>query len=173
MKRCSSCKETKPVTDFRKNRSTNDGLGAYCKPCAKVKNKESDDRHRESINERERARHHQRKSDPAYIQKRKEQYAAYQESGRARDKVLRRVYGISLDQYNAIFEAQDYRCAICRCTEEEAEAKSSQGFCVDHDHETGAVRNILCSHCNRGIGLLQDDSTVLEAAANYLRGHGR
>lgn len=57
-------------------------------------------------------------------------------------------------------------CAICR-----KECKSGRELAVDHDHETGAVRSLLCMNCNRAIGWLQDDPDLLMAATEYLLSH--
>lgn len=62
---------------------------------------------------------------------------------------------------------QEYRCAICRRTEEE----TKRMFHADHNHETGKLRGLLCSDCNTGIGLLRENEEVLTAAIEYLRKH--
>ena len=75
-------------------------------------------------------------------------------------------YGLTLEKYNAMLEAQNGGCAICGS--KTAKTKRNGRFCVDHDHQTGEVRGLLCAPCNRGIGLLQDSVTIMEAATKYL-----
>ncbi len=73
---------------------------------------------------------------------------------------LRR-YGIGTVELEAMVREQDGRCAICR----DRPAKH-----IDHDHETGKPRAILCFGCNRGLGKFRDDIQVLRQATAYLRG---
>src|SRR5713226_675782 len=75
---------------------------------------------------------------------------------------LRRQYGISLAQYELILARQNGACAICR-------EKSERTLCVDHCHETGTVRGLLCTKCNTALGLYEDDPNRTEAATAYLR----
>lgn len=86
-----------------------------------------------------------------------------------RDRKLRSTYGITHDEYLQQLEAQDNKCAICQSTEAGGRHNT---FAVDHDHATGAVRGLLCSNCNLGIGYLQDDVTRLAAAITYLNEGG-
>lgn len=72
-------------------------------------------------------------------------------------------YGLSLDKYHAMRESQGELCAIC--------GLYSEKLRVDHDHDTGKVRALLCPTCNSGIGLLKDDPKVLVAAAHYIEAH--
>jgi len=83
-----------------------------------------------------------------------------------RNSHLKSKYGIDLVEYNQMFAKQDGRCAICG--RHQSEFKHS--LAVDHCHETGEVRGLLCSTCNRGIGYLQDDASVVLRAASYLAG---
>lgn len=89
-----------------------------------------------------------------------------------RGKNLFTNYGITVEQYDALLLRQNYLCAICG-TDRPANARGRaiRAFCVDHDHETGKVRGLLCQGCNRGLGLLKDDLTIVEAALRYLRHH--
>ena len=74
-------------------------------------------------------------------------------------------YGITIEDYDRMLEDQGGRCAICRTNDP---GGSGSRFAVDHDHKTGKVRGLLCTNCNTGIGLLQDDVLILEQAIRYL-----
>ena len=78
---------------------------------------------------------------------------------------VQREYGVSREQYRAAYFGQDGMCAVCRQPERTAR---NTLLAVDHDHVTGRFRGLLCSHCNRAIGLLQDDPKVIDAAARYI-----
>jgi Autographiviridae endonuclease VII len=82
-------------------------------------------------------------------------------SARDRDKYMKRRYGISRADYDALFERQGGLCAICR-------KPSKQRLCVDHCHVTGMIRGLLCRKCNFGLGSLCDDQRALVAALAYL-----
>lgn len=82
---------------------------------------------------------------------------------KARDMDLRGTYGISLQQWNEMFEAQGRCCAVC-----ERSDPGKQGWHTDHDHETGQVRGILCYKCNPGLGMFGDDVGRLQRAIDYL-----
>lgn len=77
---------------------------------------------------------------------------------------LARRYGMTPEAYDEIVAAQANRCAICG--DEPSEGKALH---IDHDHKSGAVRGLLCGHCNRAIGLFRDNADVIEMAAAYLR----
>lgn len=83
---------------------------------------------------------------------------------------LKREYGISLEVYTRMFQAQGGLCAIC-----EKPATSGNGKClqVDHSHSTGEVRALLCAHCNRALGAFGDDAQRLNRAAQYLDNYNR
>jgi hypothetical protein len=72
---------------------------------------------------------------------------------------------ISYDQYQEMLEKQYGKCAICGIHQDDL----SQALAVDHDHETGQVRGLLCSKCNKGLGLFQEDCLNLEKAVEYLK----
>ncbi len=78
---------------------------------------------------------------------------------------IKRVYGIDLNQYNIMFENQNGSCKICG-TEEPGCGRSY--FCIDHDHQTGDVRGLLCNDCNVGIARFKDNTDFLQSAINYL-----
>jgi hypothetical protein len=80
---------------------------------------------------------------------------------------LKRQYGITVDDYNEMVINQNNVCAICGKEETEKNNKLS----IDHDHETGMVRNLLCHKCNRGLGSFNDDIEILKNAVAYLSKH--
>lgn len=85
-----------------------------------------------------------------------------------RERHLQNKYGISLDEYDRLLEKQNYTCDICNKPQ-----VVSKRMCVDHDHDTGKVRGLLCHHCNTGLGKFQDDKKLLEAAIQYLIEHDK
>lgn len=72
-------------------------------------------------------------------------------------------YGITPEGYDSMLAEQDGRCAICRTLE-----PGRNFFVVDHDHDTGKVRGLLCVKCNSGLGMFDDDPVVLMHATQYL-----
>jgi hypothetical protein len=81
---------------------------------------------------------------------------------------LKKQYGITIEDYNKMFLKQNGCCAICNLHILEINKGIKKNLCVDHNHETGQVRGLLCDKCNRGIGLLQDNKDILLRAYNYL-----
>lgn len=87
----------------------------------------------------------------------------HQETGRRNH--LQSKYGLSVKDYEEMIQACSGLCAICSGS---ADVGSTGGPHVDHCHETGRVRGILCGNCNRGLGLFQDRIEVLRGAIQYL-----
>lgn len=85
---------------------------------------------------------------------------------RRRARIVR-IYGVDPDWFDRTLKEQDGRCAIC------PQPLTDIPIAVDHDHETGAVRGILCNWCNTGLGMFRDRIDVLISAAAYLRAHRR
>lgn len=94
---------------------------------------------------------------------------------RSRDHRLKYIFGITLDYFLKVLHEQNYECAICNIEIKPISDDPSKGSvaCVDHDHVTRAVRGLLCNACNRGLGAFDDNPDALEAAASYLRKHGK
>jgi Recombination endonuclease VII len=92
-------------------------------------------------------------------QRRREYIRLYPE--RARNADLKYQYGITIEQYHAMFVRQGGRCAICGT----AESK----LVVDHNHRTGRVRELLCHLCNAMIGCAREDIAILTSAVAYLQ----
>jgi hypothetical protein len=75
---------------------------------------------------------------------------------------LKTAYGITLQEWTALFEQQGKCCAICKCGD-------SKRWCTDHNHSTNKVRGILCTNCNAGIGFLRENATAMFNAIEYLK----
>jgi len=90
----------------------------------------------------------------------------YQRSPRTREEVkakrLLRDYGLTMDEFNAMMVSQAGQCLIC--------PRKLVEPCVDHCHTTGRIRGLLCSKCNSGLGMFDDDPERLLRAIDYLKG---
>lgn len=84
-----------------------------------------------------------------------------------RNKRLVNRYGININEYNEMLSSQEGKCLLC----ERHRSEFKKALAVDHDHNTGKVRGLLCDHCNKGIGCLQDNVTILQKAISYLQKH--
>jgi hypothetical protein len=84
-----------------------------------------------------------------------------------KDKETRynRQYSLKPGEYAAMLENQDYKCAICVKTEQE----NNKRLAVDHCHETGKVRKLLCHHCNCALGMVNDSEDILISMLSYLK----
>jgi hypothetical protein len=90
------------------------------------------------------------------------EYQRNKNTYRANNRLRR--FGITVERYDELLDEQSHVCAIC----EKPEALGYKQLAVDHDHATGAIRGLLCHHCNVAIGHFFDDADLLMAAAAYL-----
>ena len=81
---------------------------------------------------------------------------------------LLREYGITKDDYDRMYQAQDGKCAICKGEGFTMAQHHKVKLVVDHCHVGGQVRGLLCHNCNRALGLLQDNKASVAAALAYL-----
>jgi hypothetical protein len=81
-----------------------------------------------------------------------------------RSSNLKKIYGITLDQFNDLFLSQGSKCAICK-----GDASNGKNWHVDHCHQTGRIRGILCHPCNLMIGHAGDDVERLLLSVEYLK----
>ena len=144
-KSCPKCEMVKPVPEFGVR--PNGKPKSYCRPCEREYNREHAAR-------------------PEARNRKREVNRRYNESGKGRDNGYRHKYGIGVDEYDRLADEQQHRCAICGVDEP---PRGSDFWCVDHDHDTGAVRGLLCDHCNRGLGQFKDDPERLLTAVRYLQ----
>lgn len=141
-KRCTKCGEIKDRSEFHKSRDGNHGpiLKPRCKVCST------------------------------------EQALQWFHDNKERNKEnkhrwsLAKNYGLTPEDYLAMLESQGGACAICGEAETKEHGRTGTKFrlAVDHCHETGRIRGLLCQVCNRVIGLFQDDTDRHQKAINYL-----
>lgn len=81
-----------------------------------------------------------------------------------RERWLKVNYNLSLEGYEALVKAQNGLCSICKRRD-----SSGRRLAVDHSHQTGKVRGLLCLKCNRGLGCFDDNSDFLIEAAKYIK----
>lgn len=139
MKWCGTCQKVKPVNQFYKNKRALCGLQGFCKSCT-------------------------RKRIQNYREKNRDKDRRYSMNHRFRNK-----YKIEPEEYSRILEEQDHRCAICNGFEKNiCKDKTPLPLAIDHNHKTGKVRGLLCSNCNRALGLLKEDPNLFRRAIEYL-----
>jgi hypothetical protein len=83
--------------------------------------------------------------------------------------LLKQKYGITLDDYDELIEKQGGKCAICGTDKPNGHHKR---FVVDHNHETGEVRGLLCNNCNSALGYFQDNPDIIAKGFVYLHLNG-
>lgn len=102
---------------------------------------------------------------------------AYERANRDRNPLRHRAYeylnrfGLTLDDYFKMHDAQQGVCASCGRPETDRRNGKIRWLAVDHCHSTGAIRGLLCGNCNNGIGRFRDDPDLLRKAADYLERH--
>lgn len=108
-----------------------------------------------------------------FAEKRRERAALPQDPKVTRKYKLKEAYGLTQGDYDAMYQRQNGRCAVCGAAKEPWEpgwgVKGRARFLVvDHDHVTGRVRGLLCVHCNCGIGQFRENPAIMRAAMAYL-----
>jgi hypothetical protein len=134
IKYCRYCEQDKPSAHFSPHPTTTDGLSNKCKDCVSAYNKlRHSKRTREEldlINAKRRANRNTWKTD--------------------RKKHFKRAYGITVEDYETMLANQNGVCKICN-----RPCKSGKSLAVDHCHETGKVRGLLCAKCNTNLGRIE------------------
>lgn len=149
-KECRKCHKLKPLSQYHLNGyRRRDGTSATRNDCKKC-NKES---HHKYVTER-------RIKINKYNRIRYRKY----DRQRMREYGLKKTYGITLEAYEELLKKQNFKCAICEINQEHF----TRRFDVDHCHDSKKIRGLLCIRCNRGIGLLKDDVSVLKKAIEYI-----
>lgn len=140
----------------------------------KAKNRERAARYRrlhpEKIKEIDKRSKERAKQDPERLAKLRSYQKSYREKNRddLSHKERERKFGITRQEYAELFHKQGGVCAICKSPETAMRLGKVKALAVDHNHSTGAVRGLLCSDCNTGIGKLKEDRKILLEAIKYL-----
>ena len=142
MQICKNCGEEKPLNEFTKDKRRKLGVGSWCKKCHNSRHWKNKDKNNA-------------KCKLHYLNN-KQQYKEYRRF---------KNYGVTPDQFNALFEEQRGGCAICSVL-----LANDKTTCVDHCHTTGKVRGLLCSNCNFALGHFKDSITLIQSAIRYLEG---
>lgn len=144
-KRCSCCREVKKVGLFGRCGAR---YQSHCKDCVISNSKARNSRRRETG-----------EATSDY----REYYWTKRKWVRLKSK-----YGVTQEQYTEVFRNQGGVCAICLRPEGDQYRGMIINLCVDHDHETGKFRGLLCRLCNIGIGRLGESAVTLRRAAEYI-----
>lgn len=101
----------------------------------------------------------------------KNRYKRKEVQEKIRNRKLQREFGITLEEYKLLHQKQHGLCAICCKPEIVKQGSKIRDLAVDHNHETGQVRGLLCNKCNIGIGVFLEDILLFEKAKDYLVFH--
>lgn len=88
-----------------------------------------------------------------------------------RETNLKHKYGMTIEDFNVLWEAASGVCQICNDPLRLFDGTSAH-YAIDHNHSTGDVRGLLCPPCNKGLGHLKDSPSILQKAINYLHDNG-
>jgi hypothetical protein len=173
---CTKCGIEKEISEFHKQKAGKFGVQPKCKLCDK---KYSETYYKSHIEERnvynelnkDYKKEYDRKRNIKNREKNKNQRLLFPE--KTRNTQLKSKYGITLEQYQLMFKEQNGVCAICGQPEVAIDKRTNiiKLLAVDHDHQTGKVRGLLCQKCNHGIGNFNDNQVNLQLAIQYLNNH--
>lgn len=146
IKVCTVCNEQKPFDEFYNRIASDDGKAYRCKVCDNI-------------------------AVAAYRVKHKDRQRKQQRESNWRFK-----YGLEREDFEKMWENQEGKCPICFVGLVNIEingdpVNKGNTACVDHCHESGKVRGILCAKCNKALGLLHDDLDFIQRAYDYIEHH--
>lgn len=145
-KTCSTCHKKQSIKNFNKANHHKDGLTSQCKACIKLNSQKW---YKNNLN-------HVRITYKKNLKQ-------------IRNRNLKKKFGITLINYNTMLENQNYVCAICNQPEKRVHNNGKiSALCVDHDHQTGKIRGLLCYGCNVSLGRFKDNPELLKRALKYI-----
>ena len=190
---CNHCKQQKPASEFNRNKNTRSGYHGYCRSCGKAFNAARLSRNRAhntanptNIISKKCNKCKQIKASDEFFkdissrngltkcckscdsERRKMERKAH--PGRHKYSAIKSRYGLTRAEYDTMLQKQNGVCAICSCVDTTVVNGGQCLLSVDHDHETGKIRGLLCHKCNTGIGMLATPENCIRAA-QYLKAH--
>lgn len=173
MKTCSKCQQEKSYSEFHKAKNIRDGYRPDCKEC-RGKAAENGILKQQGL-KRCHGCKEVRSLDWFGLKRTTLLRNIYTEPKcrlcRSIEVSMRNISGLTIERYWAIHRSQNGLCAICGQPESKKVRRDGsviRRLSVDHCHETGVVRGLLCGKCNAGIALLRHDTRLLDAAKTYL-----
>ena len=173
-KKCKKCGLVKDVSDFYKNKYSKDRLAYECKSCWLSETKKYRDKNPDKIKWTNRVQYLNKRDErlakqKEYSNNNKEKILVYKKEWKARNPHYSRIAtlkkrGITSAFFYEMWREQGMSCWICY-----KKFKNEADTHIDHDHQTGVVRGLLCGHCNTAIGLVREDPKVLNNMVYYLQ----
>jgi len=161
LRKCSICGIEKPLTEFYKEKTGWGGYRSDCKACFAGRSKKNYAKNRER--EIARVKKWQEENRERHLGMQRKRRSTPEYKAREREAHLKRKFGITAAQYDAMLASQGGVCAICGDA-----PKDDVSLHVDHEHGSGRVRGLLCMRCNNALGLLKEDEELLWSALTYL-----
>jgi predicted methyltransferase len=149
MKTCKICYISKNTSEFNKSNQNKDGLYSYCKPCTKLRIK----------------RYHEDTKD-----RKVERELIWKKLNPEKVKAISKRqtlngYNLSEEEYYKLVALQENQCKICGIHRSNLKID----LAIDHCHNTGRIRGLLCNKCNLGLGYFRENVEYLSNAIHYLR----
>ena len=166
-KECPKCRLTKELSLFSKNKSNKGGYAYECKACHAERIKDLRKREPEKFKERAKK---WRETNPDYVADWKKRNKNKTKAIKRRD-YLKNTYGITVEQYDAMRQQQNYCCYTCGKHENNISNAGPTALNVDHCHSSNQLRKLLCMGCNIALGKVNDDIHLLEKLISYLKEH--
>ena len=177
-KKCTTCKIEQSLSEYRKDASRSNGIHPTCNSCNKEIQRKWYKNNKEKARDNSSKRYHEQKE--IINAKRREKRKNNPEEVRAKARshynpIAGKVAGwrnagikdMTYERYLSMLDAQNNSCAICNTHQSLLKRQLS----VDHNHDTGEARGLLCDACNGGIGKLKDSILMLEKAIRYLKNY--
>ena len=139
-KYCPKCKKIKTLRSFNKSKNSNFGYSSHCRLCS-------------------------RRLGKKYHNKEKKQLEYRNKKDIFRNNKLKRDFGITLEEYNKKLKKQNNKCMVYGNTPKE----NRKALAIDHNHNTGEVRDLLCGNCNAAVGFLKENIVIAKEMVKYIR----